>query len=88
LLTEHGAPPLATFVTEYATNDFPALPVREGEHVLVRFTTFTDASTYAHHTETLAQSRRWNEAAATLARYLVAAPTDLELTPTPRSLLR
>ncbi|GAA1595117.1 NIPSNAP family protein [Actinoplanes couchii] len=30
--------PLASFETEHAVNDFPALPVREGEHAIVRFT--------------------------------------------------
>jgi NIPSNAP len=34
--------PLACFVTEYAENNFPALPVRTGEHVLVSFTRFPD----------------------------------------------
>jgi hypothetical protein len=32
---EHG-PAWATFVTEESPNNFPALPVREGEHVVVR----------------------------------------------------
>jgi hypothetical protein len=30
-------PPLASFVTEPSANTFPALPVREGENVFVRF---------------------------------------------------
>lgn len=34
--------PLAWFVTEYAENNFPGLPVRTGEHVLVSFTRFDD----------------------------------------------
>ncbi|SDS65531.1 NIPSNAP family protein [Actinoplanes derwentensis] len=29
---------VAAFTTEYAVNDFPALPIREGEHVLVWIT--------------------------------------------------
>lgn len=35
-----GYPPdtLAVLRTEYATNDFPALPVREGEHALLWLT--------------------------------------------------
>jgi hypothetical protein len=33
----------ATLVTEESPNDFPALPVREGEHVVVRFSDREDA---------------------------------------------
>lgn len=32
LLTQAGAPRLALLQTEPAQNNFPALPVREGEH--------------------------------------------------------
>jgi hypothetical protein len=39
-LTEAGAAPLAVLVTEDAPNNFPRLPVREGEQVLVSFTAF------------------------------------------------
>ena len=35
--------PWATLVTEESPNDFPALPVREGEHVVVRFSDREDA---------------------------------------------
>ena len=35
-------PPLACFTTEYAENTFPALPVREGEHVFAWFARFDD----------------------------------------------
>lgn len=38
LLTGSGAQWLATLMTEAATNTFPRLPVREGEHVLACFT--------------------------------------------------
>ena len=40
LLTGSGAQWLATLMTEAATNTFPRLPVREGEHVLACFTAF------------------------------------------------
>jgi hypothetical protein len=36
--TESPADTLAVLRTEYAANDFPRLPVREGEHALVRLT--------------------------------------------------
>jgi hypothetical protein len=35
-----GLPALAWFSTEYAANDFPALPVRAGEHAFVWFARF------------------------------------------------
>ena len=35
ILTEHGAEIVATFETETSPNDFPGLPVREGERVFV-----------------------------------------------------
>jgi hypothetical protein len=38
---EHG-PAWAAFVTEESPNNFPALPVREGEHVVVRFSSRAD----------------------------------------------
>src|SRR5262249_12330025 len=37
ILAATGAPPLARFRTEYAANEFPRLPVREGEHAFVWF---------------------------------------------------
>ncbi len=39
LFADDGAPPLARLVTDPSPNTFPALPVREGELVLVRFST-------------------------------------------------
>jgi len=41
-LTDLGAPMLAYFVTESSANNFPALPVREGEHVFTWFAGFPD----------------------------------------------
>jgi len=71
-LREAGAPPLACFHTETADNDFPALPVRTGEHVLVWFA------------RRLTEPATW----AALAPELLAAPQQLRLEPTPRSALR
>ena len=41
-LTDLGAALLAYFVTESSANNFPALPVREGEHVFTWFAGFPD----------------------------------------------
>lgn len=41
-----GGSILGTFVTERSENDFPALPVREGENVFVWFASFADRAAY------------------------------------------
>lgn len=68
-----GTEPLAWFVTEYAENNFPALPVREGEHVLVSFTRFEDDASLNDHLSRLKLSER---------------SEHLRLAPTARSALR
>jgi quinol monooxygenase YgiN len=40
---------LAAFTTEYAENTFPALPIREGEHVFVSFARFDDQAALEQH---------------------------------------
>jgi hypothetical protein len=45
-LTDAGAVVLAYFVTESRANNFPALPVREGEHVFTWFAGFPDRAAY------------------------------------------
>lgn len=89
LLTESAAPVAASFVTEYSANNFPALPVREGEHLLVGVTRFENHTAYAMHVAALTRSAPWQAAHAdALARYLVRPPQTLRLAPTARSLLR
>lgn len=77
-----GARPLAMLASEYAENTFPALPVRRGEHVLVTFTAFDDASHYAR-AATVAQ-----ELERVLQPHRSRASETLRLQPTRRSLLR
>jgi hypothetical protein len=89
LLAECAAPVAATFVTEYSSNSFPALPVREGEHVLVGVACFADHTAYARHVAALTYSMPWRAAhAEALTRYLVRPAETLRLAPTARSLLR
>jgi len=74
LLLDAGATLLASFVSEHAANTFPALPVREGENVLVLFAGFDDE---AH----------WQRGFGD--RILPGAdPQVLRLAPTARSTLR
>src|SRR6266850_1384779 len=79
---------LAYFVTEGSENTFPALPVREGEHVFVWFSRFTDQVGYEAYAEALIGSNQWREISEELARRLHRAPEVLKLTPTSRSRLQ
>jgi quinol monooxygenase YgiN len=88
-LTETGTTILAYFVTERSANNFPALPVREGENVFVWFSCFRDQATYADHVAALSNSTLWDgEVSGELARRLKRKPELLTLSPTPRSRLR
>jgi hypothetical protein len=87
-VTDAGASLLAYFVTEPSTNNFPRLPVREGENVFVWFALFSDPSAYEDHVAALAQSHRWrDEISEALARRLKRAPEIRKLLPTTRSQL-
>jgi quinol monooxygenase YgiN len=77
-LTATGATPLAWLTTEYAENDYPALPVRTGEHAFVWLTRFATPAAYTAHAETRAGQPIW----ADLTTH------ELRLTPTPGSRLR
>ena len=48
-LAATGAPVIARFQTEAARNEFPALPVREGEHAFVWFARFDDQAAMDKH---------------------------------------
>lgn len=83
-LAAMGATLLASFVTDYSENTFPALPVREGEHVFAWFAHFADEQAYA----------RYRQLMEALARNGGSAPPQtalrvesLRLKPTSRSRL-
>lgn len=89
LAAELGARPLATFASEYAANNFPALPVREGEHVVVSVSTFADAAAHANFAYAIATDARWQrEVAAFLRPRSIAPPQVRRLTPCSRSTVR
>ena len=83
-----GARVVASFATESATNTFPRLPVREGEHVFAWFARFDDVAAYEGYRATLAATPGWRDIAGALSRQLQAPPEVLRLAPTRRSLLR
>ncbi len=89
VLVDAGARPLGSFVTESGANNFPTLPVREGEHVFVRFSLFRNVAAYDRHVAALGRSRRWREGVVKVLVLRLARPPEvLRLSPTARSLLR
>ena len=86
--TAAGARIVASFVTESATNTFPRLPVREGEHVFEWFARFADAAAHERYRAALVAQPGWRALAVALGRKLQGPPQVLRLAPTPRSLLR
>jgi quinol monooxygenase YgiN len=89
VLEEAGATVLASFVTEHSPNNFPRLPVREGENVFVWFGGFKDLARYHDYMTALGRNARWRaEIAPALARRIHGRPHVLRLAPTSRSQLR
>ncbi|WP_224361727.1 NIPSNAP family protein [Hyalangium versicolor] len=84
-----GIPVMAHFKTEASANDFPALPVREGENVLVWFSALLPLGAYRERLARLKDSRAWSEQIEpALKRWLKSSPEILRLSPTARSSLR
>src|SRR5438105_4161038 len=84
-LTEVSAPILAYFVTENSANTFPALPVRESEHVFVWFSAFANSAKYEDFATAFAQRA---DLAGELNSYLKRSPQVLKLSAAARSRLR
>ena len=81
-LGKAGVPVLAWFVPETAANNYPRLPVRQGERVLVWFTRYHGDADRAAHTDRVARAE------TALKPFLARAPEVLRLQPTDRSELR
>jgi hypothetical protein len=78
-----GATPLGLHATEPATNDFPRLPVREGENVLLWCTALPDLAACAKHERRRAAHPAWQRLLTRLDR----PPQGLRLAPTPHAAL-
>ncbi|MGH8243683.1 MAG: NIPSNAP family protein, partial [Steroidobacteraceae bacterium] len=74
-----GGTRLAVLVSEHAMNNFPRLPVREGEHVLAWFAALADETARARLREALAESPDWKIAQAALTAGAPRAPEALRL---------
>jgi hypothetical protein len=83
-LADAGALRQGWFVTEPSANDFPRLPVREGEPVLVGVAVFADVA--AHESE---PGAHWARRIASMLgpRRLAGPALTHRLVPTPRSAL-
>ena len=84
VLSDGGAVRQAWFVTEPTANNFPRLPVREGEPVLVGIAVFADEAAF----DRFRRSGRWQrDVEPTLAPWLCKPAEPHRLLPTPRSAL-
>jgi hypothetical protein len=84
-----GLPVLGIYVPEKTPNNFPRLPVRQSEKLLVWFTRVPDQAAWDRAQAKLATDPAWKGSiAASLAGYQERAAQQLHLRPTPRSLLR
>jgi quinol monooxygenase YgiN len=88
-LEKAGMPVLAAFVPETQANNFPRLPVRQGDKVFVWFTRIASRGAYANALEQLRTLPAWrDDVAATLADAEERPAQVLRLEPTPRAALR
>jgi hypothetical protein len=84
-----GASMLGLLVTEHSPNNFPRLPLRERENVLVSFSGFRDLAAYHQHMTALGRNPKWRgEVYPTLVQKIQGRPQILRLAPTSRSQLR
>jgi hypothetical protein len=86
-LATYGAPPIAIFVTEYSPNNFPKLPVREGENAFVWFTRFSSKQTYDDINRAPQIHSEWLRLQSKMRSLLIEPPEVLQLAPTLRSKL-
>src|SRR5688572_13661912 len=88
-LAAAGASKLASFVSEHSPNNFPRLPLREGENVFVFFAGFASIEAYDRHMTALGRNSEWRSRIyPALLRHLRGRPQILRLAPTSRSQLR
>jgi hypothetical protein len=86
VLSATGAAPIAMFETEASPNNFPRLPVREGERCFVWFALFADSAAYDRHLNALASNARWDREVLPVIQSRFAGPPEiLRLSPTARS---
>jgi hypothetical protein len=84
-----GANMLASFVTEHSANNFPRLPLREGENHFISFSGYRDLAAYHAYMSALGRNQQWrSEISPALLRRVHGRPQILRLAPTSRSQVR
>lgn len=84
-----GLPVIAAFLPERAANNYPKLPIREGEKLFVWFVRAHSPDAYAAAMQRLEARPGWKaRVAPALADKLESPPVVRRLAPTPRSALR
>jgi hypothetical protein len=86
-LMEAGAAILGEYVTSAQPNNFPRLPIREGERAFVTLTRFESPGHHDAFGSKLAADARWRKAASELEIHLERPIQTLRLAPTSRSRL-
>ena len=88
-LAQLGGQPIAQLVTEEAQNNFPRLPIREGERTFVWFARWHDAAAEEEFARKLRASSGWRDSIPeAVLPALMRKPERLRLAPTARSELR
>jgi hypothetical protein len=86
LVTAAGGSILASFMTENSPNNFPPLPVREGENVYVSFCAYGNLSAYHDALASIGRNDSWRrEIWPALLQRIHSRPQVLRLVPTSRS---
>jgi hypothetical protein len=89
LITATGGSILASFVTENSPNNFPPLPLREGENVYVSFCAYSNLPAYHDALASLGRNESWRrEIWPALLQRIHSRPQILRLVPTSRSQVR
>lgn len=83
-----GLPVIAVFTPEPAPNNYPRLPIRQGERLFVWFTRVDDVKTYEAAKARLEVRAAYRAIRPSLLDAQERAPQVLHLAPTPRSALR
>jgi hypothetical protein len=84
-----GAKVLAAYASEHSANNFPRLPVREGENVFVWVAGFGSQADFERYRQALADSPRWrDDVQPKLSQCMSGPPAVRRLVPAARSLVR
>jgi hypothetical protein len=81
VMARAGAPAVVRLQSLEMPNDWPKLPVREGEHAFVVLSELADDTAYEGGAAMFAQSRAWRDALAQVASMLAAGVEHMVLQP-------